>query len=187
MIGQLLLICIKDIICYKFMLSKFKDNLFYLTLEKFCEDDQKKIKHVRNNIKFWDKWLGKDQFDYDFLKETFGDYKNNILLCVNESNYIEGIAVYCNHDNLFFNLILLAKKYNSKFKWLGKSILKELNKILLNNLDEIRFLVLTDVCDIPDYYNKLGFCLTNNDYLRELLDNFDDDLYFIELNSDNFC
>ena len=168
------------------MLSKFKNNFFYLTLEKFCENDEKKIKHVRNNIKFWDKWLGKDQFDYDFLEETFGDYNNNILLCVNESNYIEGVAIYCKYQDLFFNLILLAKKYNSKIRWLGKRILNELNKILLNNSEEIRFIVLTDVCDIPNYYSRLGFNLTENDYLKKILDNFEDDLYFIELDSDNF-
>ena len=107
-------------------------------------------------------------------------------MCVNEYNYIEGIAMYCNYQDLFFNLILLAKKYNSKIRWLGKRILNELNKILLNNSDEIRFIVLTDVCDIPNYYSRLGFNLTENDYLKKILDNFEDDLYFIELDSDNF-
>lgn len=168
------------------MLSKFKNYLFYLTLEEFCDYDLKRIDHVRNNISFWDKWLGKDQFDIDFIKETFTDYNNNILICHNQEKKIEGVAVYTNNQDTFYNLILLAKKHNSQHKWLGKKILKKLNDILIDNPYQIRFIVLTDVSDIPNYYTRLGFYLTDNQYLKELLDNFEDDLYVIEIELSNF-
>ena len=38
----------------------------------------------------------------------------------------------------------------------------------INNKNNIRFIVLTDVSDIPNYYKRLGFSLTNNKYLRKL-------------------
>ena len=168
------------------MLTKLKNNLFYFTIEEFCEFDNNKIYHIRNNISFWNKWLGKDTFDLDFLKETSTDDDNKILLCVNNDEHIEGIAVYNRDQDSFYNLILLAKKNKSKHKGLGKHILRELNSILLDNNDNIHFIVLTDVSDIPNYYTKLGFILTDNKYLKEYIDNFEDDLYFIELNEDNF-
>tara|TARA_B100001248_G_C27256067_1_gene396144 strand:+ start:307 stop:816 length:510 start_codon:yes stop_codon:yes gene_type:complete len=168
------------------MLSKFNNNFIYLTLEDFCENCPIKIKHVRSNIKFWNKWLGINEFDIEFLKETFADYNNKIYICCDSNKDIQSIAIYNNYQDLFYNLILLAKKHNSNYKWLGKKILRELNKKLINNKNNIRFIVLTDVSDIPNYYKRLGFSLTNNKYLRKLLDNFEDDLYVIEIESENF-
>ena len=178
------------------MFSKFKikNDFFYLNLSEYCCYNNDTINILRNDIKFWDKWLGENTFDYDFLEETFKSTENNILLCFqkNLSNIynvkinLEGIIIFNNHQNLFYNLILIAKRFNSRLKWVGRNMLRKLNSLLLYNLDFVEFLILTDVSDIPNYYNKLGFTLTDNQYLRKIIDNTEDDLYFIKLEENNF-
>lgn len=173
----------------KLYFPKGNDKLFYLFLKEYCCYDSILIDQIRNDIKFWDLWLGKNTFDFDFLKETFTDKSNFILLAFkkNDENIynhkinLEGIVVFNKFDNLFYYITLLAKRVNSYQRWLGKKLINKLNNLLLFNLDYIDFIVLTDVSEIPNYYSKLGFTLTNNDYIKKLLDNDEDDIYFKKL------
>ena len=181
------------------MLSKFKyieknKKFFYLTLEEYCAYQDLKILDIRNNINFWNLWLGEDLFDFDFLSETFKDYNNDILLCFQKNNKsiynlhhnLEGVIVFNKLSNLFFNILLLAKKDNSELKCVGKNMLRKLNNILLYNLNFIDYIILSDVSDIPNYYSRLGFLKTNNMNLRKILDNYDDDIYYIKIDENNF-
>ena len=172
----------------KFYFPKNK-KMFYLTLSEYSGYNLKKINLIRNNINFWDSWIGKDIFDYEFLEQTFLDLNNKILLAFeknndniyNINNNLEGILIYNNFDNLFYNIILLAKRFNSKTPKVGKKIINKIYNLLSYNLDFINYFVLTDVSDIPNYYINLGFTKTENEYIKKLLDNYDDDIYFIKL------
>ena len=180
------------------MLSKFKyienNKFFYLTLDEYCAYQNLKIFNIRNDISFWNLWLGEDLFDFEFLSETFKDYNNDILLCFQKNDKsiynlhhnLEGIIVLNKFDNSFFNILLLAKKDNSQLRWVGKNMLRKLNNILLYNLNFIDYIILSDVSDIPNYYSRLGFLKTNNMNLRKILDNYDDELYYIKIDEDNF-
>ena len=180
------------------MLSKFKfvENitnykLFYLTIDEYCCYNQEKINEIRNHILFWDKWLGKNTFDFDFLKETFNDCNNKILLAFykNDNHYynikfnLEGIIIFNKFEKLFYNLILISKRNNSKLSWVGKRLLKKLTNLLSYNLDFIDYFVLTDVSEIPNYYSKLGFIKTEIEYVKKLLDNYEDDIYIKKFNT----
>ena len=161
------------------MFSKFKikNDFFYLNLSEYCCYNNDTINILRNDIKFWDKWLGENTFDYDFLEETFKSTENNILLCF-QKNLSNIYNVKINLEGIII--------FNSRLKWVGRNMLRKLNSLLLYNLDFVEFLILTDVSDIPNYYNKLGFTLTDNQYLRKIIDNTEDDLYFIKLEENNF-
>jgi hypothetical protein len=164
-------------------------KMFYLTLAEYSGYNQKKINLIRNNVSFWDKWIGRGIFYYDFLEQTFLDLNNKILLAFEQNNEnvyniynnLEGILVYNNFDNLFYNIILLAKRFNSKIPKVGKKIINKIYNLLSYNLDFINYFVLSDVSDIPNYYINLGFIKTDNEYIKKLLDNYEDDIYFIKL------
>ena len=55
----------------KLYFPKGNDKLFYLFLKEYCCYNSILIDQLRNDIKFWNLWLGKNIFDFDLRS-----YKN---------------------------------------------------------------------------------------------------------------
>ena len=171
------------------MLSKLyyprNPKLFYLSLEEYCSYNENLIDDIRTDIDFWDYWIGKDLFEYDFLDDLFKNHNNNVMLAFvkNEKNIynieinLEGIVVFSKLCDLFYNIPLIAKRFNSNFTWIGKKLLKKLTNLVQYNLDFREHFILIDESGIPNYYKKLGFRKINSLYLQRLLDNFEDNIY----------
>ena len=171
------------------MLSKsynpFNQKLFYLSLNEYCCYNINEENKIREDITFWDSWMGGELFDDDFLFDTFNNINSKILLGFLKNsnniydihNNLEGIIIFSELCDLFYNIPLIAKRYDSKINWIGRKLIKKLTNLVQYNLDFREHFILTDESDIPNYYEKLGFKKVNYIYLQRLLDNFDDNIY----------
>tara|TARA_Y100001980_G_C14528682_1_gene304409 strand:- start:479 stop:970 length:492 start_codon:yes stop_codon:yes gene_type:complete len=132
--------------------------MFIVKLEHFINEKNKDI--LKSN--FWDKWIGKNEFSNSYLSELLEHDKNLnftyswLLLCKDLSykrNSIVGIMVYkkFKYTNIY-EISLLAKKKNSKYKNIGKKFTRYLKKYFNNKI-----IILIDDSEIPNYYEKLGY------------------------------
>jgi hypothetical protein len=174
------------------MYYSFNSKLFYLTLKEYCCYDLDIEKDIRSDINFWSSWIGKDEFYSEFLTDLFHNNNNEFLLAfIKNDNHIynirlnlEGIIIFHPLSESLFNIPLIAKRHNSVESWIGRKLLKKLSNLLEFNLQFRTYFILIDESDIPDYYERLGFYKTNNDYFKKLLDHNGDNIYLKKISND---
>ena len=154
-----------------------ESKLNFINLDNYCYK-YNIARRLLYDISFWDIMLGEGCFDLDFLKEEFQNEKNKIVIGYDNNkskiNNIEGVLIYKKVKNKNLYIIgLMAKKYESKYYWYGKKVLK----FLKTTLKPKSSIILLDDTDIPNYYIKLGFILKNKKKYRKIMDNDHYDIY----------
>ena len=157
--------------------------MYFIKIDNFINNDQKKRKILYNSY-FWDKWIGEQDFDIDFLNKIFCNYNNYniVFMCKNLSkniNSIIGIMVYkklytTNNKNCY-ELSLIAKQKNSIYKKIGEKYIEYLK----NHFKNCNF-VLIDDSEILNYYSKLGFTKLKNLKLvkyKNILNTYKNEIY----------
>ena len=118
---------------------------------------QKYFKQVPN-VKYWDNFIGNGVFNYDYLSSFFNNNNNNFvcLLGLHENKPV-GIFIYekLKHTNIY-KVYLVAKKQDTECKGVGKAFFSYFELFIKKGT-----IVLIDDSDIPNYYNKLGFKISN--------------------------
>ena len=123
-----------------------------------------------NNLgfEFWDTWIGKEEFESNFLKKQL---KFKKLVAIENGN-LEGVFIYKKMRFMkIYKILLMAKKYNSNKKKIEKLFLNYFIKKYKGKL------LLSDDSQIPNYYTKLGLKKTNNWLYKFLLNDWHFDIY----------
>lgn len=118
---------------------------------------QKYFKQVPN-VKYWDNFIGNGVFNYDYLSSFFNSNNKNLVYLLGlHDNKPVGIFIYekLKHTNIY-KVYLIAKKQNTECKGVGKAFFSYFELFIKKGT-----IVLIDDSDIPDYYNKLGFKISN--------------------------
>ena len=163
----------------------------FLTLPQYSQQCRFEMEWLRDDIGFWDLWIGKGDFDTQYLHQVFQDRDNEILLLFisPELQKRQGTTIitdlagvvahshFCLDGENYCVILLMAKRYGLPIKRVGYSLIQELGRRLLQTHDTVTFLCVDD-SQIPDYYGKLGFTLTTDEKYQQLLDYPEKKIYY---------
>ena len=134
------------------------------------------------NAKYWNNFIGNNVFNYDYLSSFFNDSNRNLihLLALHDDKPV-GIFIYekLKHTNIY-KVYLIAKKKNTECKGVGKAFFSHLELFIKKGT-----IVLIDDSDIPNYYNNLGFKMSNG-FVNCLFCKFNKNGYYKKLNQKKY-
>lgn len=117
---------------------------------------------MNDDWKYWDKFIGEKIFNESYLRKLFDPsnryYKHHhqtlTQYIIIDKGLCCGVCIVRHIPcTMIFNILLIAKEKESRYKKIGKTFIDHLCK----TLPEGSTLILADDSEIPNYYTKLGF------------------------------
>ncbi len=117
---------------------------------------------TKQDASFWDEWIGKGEFEKSYLEKIFSYPDVTIVELVEDGN-TEGVMVFRDKMTNFSEILLIARKEDSKSRDITRKLLR------FEKLGYIKILI--DDSQNPGFYSHLGFnrlslCCESGMYMR---------------------